>query len=325
MRLATFNIENLDMGPDVAVPFETRAAALRPALERLGADILCLQEVNGQHVAGAPERRLVALERLLEGTRYQGFVRSATTGPSGQGVNSVHNLVTLSRFPIAEHREVRHERVAPLIHSFITGTARTAGPQPVSFDRPLLVAAIELPGGQCLHVVNLHLRAPRASPVAGEKLDAATWRTTAGWAEGYFLSSLKRTAQALELRLVVDGLLDRDPDGLIAVAGDFNAEDHETPLRLVAADEDDTGNSGLAARALVVLDRAIPPERRCSVLHRGRPQMLDHILASRCLAGRLRSVEVHNEGLRDEALAAAEPVGVAGSLHAPVVAEIDLE
>ena len=63
MRLATFNLESLDLPPKAAVPIETRAAVLRPALERLEADILCLQEVNAQHVAGVKERRLVALDR----------------------------------------------------------------------------------------------------------------------------------------------------------------------------------------------------------------------------------------------------------------------
>jgi len=36
---------------------------------RLKADILCLQEVNGQETAGGP-RRLMALGRLIEGTLY---------------------------------------------------------------------------------------------------------------------------------------------------------------------------------------------------------------------------------------------------------------
>jgi endonuclease/exonuclease/phosphatase family metal-dependent hydrolase len=316
LRLATFNIESLDFGPDMEVPFERRIATLRPILERLAADVLCLQEVNGQHVPGAPERRLVALDRLLGGTRYAAYRRAATTGPSGHGVNSVHNLVTLSRFPIRQHREVRHELMAPPVHGFLSG-AETC-PRPIGFDRPLLVADIEMPGGKPLHVVNLHLRAPRASPIAGEKLDGAAWRTTAGWAEGFYLSSLKRTAQALELRLVLDALLARDPDALIAVAGDFNAEERETPVRLPVAAVDDTGNAALAAQSLAVLDRAIPPGRRWSVLHRGCPQMLDHILASCALARRVQGIEVHNEALADEV--AAGPIGIAGSSHAPLVA-----
>jgi exonuclease III len=92
MRLATFNIESLDLAPGL----DARFAALRPMLERMAADILCLQEVNGQHVAGAPERRLVALEKLIDGTRYATYERAATSGPSGRGVASVHNLVTFA-------------------------------------------------------------------------------------------------------------------------------------------------------------------------------------------------------------------------------------
>jgi endonuclease/exonuclease/phosphatase family metal-dependent hydrolase len=318
MRLATFNIESLDLAPETEVPFDARAAVLRPALERIAADVLCLQEVNGQHVAGAPERRLVALDMLLQGTRYEAYHRAATSGPTGHGVASVHNLVTLSRYPIHRQREVRHQHVQPLLHRYVTGSSAGREPQPIGFDRPLLPTEVELPGGVGLDVINLHLRAPRASAIPGEKLSSSQWRTTGGWAEGYFLSSLKRTAQALELRLLVDGILARDPERLIAVAGDFNAEDHETPVRLAVAAEEQTGNAALAARSLIVLDRAIPADRRWSVLHRGRPEMLDHILASQSLAGRLQGIEAHNEGLGDEALGAA---AIAGSSHAPLVAE----
>jgi hypothetical protein len=43
VRIATFNMESLDIGPDEKVPFEARIAALRPILDRLAADIVCLQ------------------------------------------------------------------------------------------------------------------------------------------------------------------------------------------------------------------------------------------------------------------------------------------
>jgi exonuclease III len=52
MRMATFNIENLDL------PVEARLPVLRPALERLEADIVCLQEVNGQRGPGERARSL---------------------------------------------------------------------------------------------------------------------------------------------------------------------------------------------------------------------------------------------------------------------------
>ena len=66
MRLATFNLESLDLPPKAKVPIEVRAEVLRPALSRLDADVLCLQEVNGQHVPDRPERILLALDQLLE-------------------------------------------------------------------------------------------------------------------------------------------------------------------------------------------------------------------------------------------------------------------
>jgi endonuclease/exonuclease/phosphatase family metal-dependent hydrolase len=322
MRLATFNIESLDLPPKAEVPFEARAAALRPILERIAADILCLQEVNGQHVTGSPERRLVALDMLLQGTCYAAYQRAATSGPTGRGVASVHNLVTLSRYPVRRVREVRHEHVQPLLHRYVTGGSTGSEPQPIAFDRPLLLTEVEMPGGRVLDVINLHLRAPRASAIPGEKLNSSQWRTTSGWAEGYFLSSLKRTAQALELRLLVDGILARDPERLIAVVGDFNAEDHETPVRLAVAGDEHTGNPSLAARSLLVLDRAIPTDRRWSVLHRGRLEMLDHVLASQSLASRLRAIEARNEGLGDEALGAS---ALAGSSHAPLVVDFALD
>ncbi|MBS0243962.1 MAG: endonuclease/exonuclease/phosphatase family protein, partial [Proteobacteria bacterium] len=78
-RVATFNVENLD------VPVAPRVAVLRPALERLAADVLCLQEVNGQHVPGKRDRVLAALDELLQGTRYQGYQRASTHLPGRQG------------------------------------------------------------------------------------------------------------------------------------------------------------------------------------------------------------------------------------------------
>lgn len=325
MRIATFNLESLDLPPRAATPIEVRADALRPALERLRADILCLQEINGQHIPGKKKRELVALDRVLEGTRYAGYHRIATSGIGTKAsVADVHNLVTLSRYPFRAHREILHALVDPLRRRAITSVPRDAEAVAVRFDRPLLQADIDLPGGQRLTVINLHLRAPLASNVAGQKLEPFVWKTVGGWAEGYFLSAMRRAGQALELRLALEQAFDAEPHALIAVAGDFNAEDHEVPLKIVAAAEEDTGNAELSSRALVMLDRAIPADRRWSVLHHGRPQMLDHILASRALNALFTSIEAHNEMLSDELVAYARHSRSSGSYHAGIVAEFAL-
>lgn len=323
MRLATFNLESLDIPPKAPRPLAERAAVLRPALTRLRADILCLQEVNGQHVPGQTARTLAALDTLLSETPYANYHQAATTAPDGHGVADVHNLVTLSRFPIVAAREIRHQFMPPAHLTLATAEPPSPSPSAVTFDRPLLLTEINA-AGTPISVVNLHLRAPLAALVPGQKLAPFVWKSIGGWAEGYYLSGLKRTGQALELRLLTDRLLGEAPDRLLAIAGDFNAEDHETPLRLAIGAEEDTGNGALAPQALALLDRAIPADRRWTVLHHGRPQMLDHILASRALLGHFKAIEVHNETLGDELVGYAKVDRPPGSYHAAIVAEFDL-
>lgn len=320
MRIATFNLESLDVPPRAAVALDDRIAVLRPQLERLGADILCLQEVNGQHRPGAPERTLDALDRLVTGTPYAGFFRAATMRPGG-GVADVHNLVTLSRWPLRDVRQLQNDLVPALDYRLLTAEPPVEEGISLRFDRPILIADVDLAPGPVVTVVNVHLRAPLAAPIPGQKEAPFVWKSVAGWAEGYALSAWRRTAQALEVRLAIDRILDEDPGRALVVTGDFNAEDHETPLKILVGADEDTGNGRLAPRSLVVLDRAVSADRRFSTLHHGRPQMLDHILASRALMARFRSIEVHNEALGDEIVSYTRVEHATESCHAPVVAE----
>jgi endonuclease/exonuclease/phosphatase family metal-dependent hydrolase len=324
MRIATFNLESLDLPPRAEVALEERIELLRPQLERLEADILCLQEVNGQHRKGSPLRSLEALDVLLAGTRYGGYARAATTGPGGQGVADVHNLVTLSRWPIEAHREIRNQVIPPLGYRTLTALPSEEAERSIGFERPILICELSPSPALRLAVINIHLRAPLATPIPGQKEAPFVWKSVSGWAEGYFLSAWKRTAQALEARLTVDQLLDVEAARAIVVIGDFNAEDHETPLKILVGAEEDTGNGRLAARSLVVLDRSLPGDRRFSVIHHGRPQMLDHVLASRALLARFRTIEAHNETLGDELVGYGRTRHAGSSYHAPLVAEFEL-
>ena len=100
MRLATYNLESLDLPPKAKISLDERAEVLRPVLERLDADILC--PAGGQRAACRWEEGTGARSpRPVAGWyRYADYARAATTGPRG-GVLDVHNLVTLSRFPFA--------------------------------------------------------------------------------------------------------------------------------------------------------------------------------------------------------------------------------
>lgn len=325
MRIATFNLENLDDAADSGPALDERIRILRPQLERLDADVLCLQEVNAQRDGpkGTP-RTLRALDRLLSGTAYAAFERAFSQLADGRGPLDVQNLVILSRYPIAWSRQIWHTLVPPPGHAPVTAVPTGAGDAVVRWDRPALHAAVRLDDGRLLHVFNLHLRAPLAAFVPGQKEGPFVWKTVQGWAEGFFIAAMKRSGQALEVRLAIDGLFDEDGDAFIALCGDMNAELREMPLRILRGEEEDTANGALAGRVMIPLERAAPESRRYSVLHGGLPSMLDHVLVSRALLRYFRTVEIHNEALEDELVGYAAVRKSPESYHAPVVAEFDL-
>ena len=321
LRIATFNVENLGKLIVPGASLEERVRLLRPQLLRLRADVLCLQEVDSERPRGGGERRLAALDALLSDTPYHGFHLVSTVSRSKGSFRDKHNLVILSRFPVEGQRQILHDLVSPPLHRRIAaeGAAAPEG-TPVEWDRPILHAQLRLNGGPILHLVNVHLRAPRAAFIAGLK-DSQAWRSMSGWAEGFFMAAVKRAGQALEVRLLVDSLFDANADALIVVCGDFNADVHEVPVRTIRGDEEDAGNPHLAARTLVPVERSLADSRRFSVVHHGRPQMLDHVLVSRPLLAWYRGVEIHNEALGDELVTSHAVRGSPESFHAPVVAE----
>jgi endonuclease/exonuclease/phosphatase family metal-dependent hydrolase len=321
MRIATFNLESFGNARKGSAPFEERAAALRPQLERLKADVLCLQEVNAAKVAAT--RRPVDLERLLEDTSYARHALTTSPGPSGEGPADVHNLAVLSRLPIIEEFAIGHTLVEPLHFRRHSAEPPELKDTTLTWDRPLQHLVFALPSGRHFHICNVHLRSPLAMAIPGQKSGPFAWQTVSGWAEGFFAAAVKRAGQALELRLVVERILDAEPDALVAVCGDFNAEDRDTALRLACAGEDDTGSGHLAGRVLTPVERTLPADRRFTVLHHGRPAMLDHILASRALFAHLSGVEIHNEMLEDELIAYGRIDRPPESLHAPVLAIFD--
>ncbi len=108
LRIASFNLENLDDRPGEEPSLADRIAVMRPQLVRLRADVLCLQEVNGQEREGAP-RVLAALDALLADTDYAAFPRVSTLTQEGQPYDE-RNLVVLSRYPILASRQLKHDR-----------------------------------------------------------------------------------------------------------------------------------------------------------------------------------------------------------------------
>ncbi|MFE2266628.1 endonuclease/exonuclease/phosphatase family protein [Streptomyces griseosporeus] len=328
-RIATFNLENFDETPPGERPsLAERITLMRPQITRLRADIACFQEAHGQERPGQP-RALLALKELLTGTGLDGATL-VSTQPPDDAVFDLRNVVIASRLPVVKHQQLRNDLVAEPRYRRLTADPPDAEPVAISIERPVLHAQIDLDHaepGRLLHVIAVHLKSKLPTEIPGQVLDhrKGIWRTADGWAEGSFLSSMKRMSQALEVRRLVDGILAEDPDARIVVAGDFNAEPEEVPVLAICGNVEDTGNGDLAPRVLVPLEHTIPHEARYTLFHHGRGQMIDHMLVTRNLLAQYRGSEIHNELLHDDSLAFATDDKFPESDHAPVVATFDFD
>jgi endonuclease/exonuclease/phosphatase family metal-dependent hydrolase len=327
MRIATFNVENLDNQPDNKNPsIEVRAPILRSELERLDASIICLQEVHGQetpnHTSNNPDRILSALSFVIKGTKYEEYHQAITLTSDGVPYDQ-RNLVVLSKYPIKSINQYRNTHIDALQYKKVTAIPKEEKAKKITWERPILHAEIEIRDNKTIHIINLHLKSRLSSNISGQKIEYS-WKSAAGWAEGYFLSSIKRVGQALETRVLVDKLFDQDPKANIVVCGDFNAEPGEVPVEAIRGSIEDTNNPELQSRSLIPCSRAIPYSVRFSHLHHGEKNLLDHMLISQSLLASFKNAEIYNENLHDESLPFTFDTKYPESDHAAFVGEFSI-
>ena len=136
---------------------------------------------------------------------------------------------------------------------------------------------------------------------------------------------MKRVGQALEVRLLIDDIFNKEPDALIVVYGDFNAHSGEVPVETICGTVENTGNPDLVSRVILPCEYAIPKSLRYTHIHYGQKNLLDHMLVSRQMTKYFSGAQIQNESLHDETTAFAMDVKYPESDHAPFVAEFNLE
>jgi hypothetical protein len=271
---------------------EERIAVMRPQLLRLNADILCLQEVNRQKDKAVDY--LGGLDELLKGTKYSAYDRAFTKN-NATGANDEQKLLVLSRHKIEGCTEIKHDYVKAPLYGKMTSLPPEDAAKEITWERPVFYLKIELAAGRILHLVDLHLKSRIPTEIKGQKVGQYAWKTAGAWAEGFFLSSMKRVGQALEVRVT-------------AIRG---------PV-------EETANPALVGRIMVPCELSVPEPSRFSILHLGKGSMFDQILVSRSLLAYYRGAEIHNEALHDESGAFRTNKQFPESDHAPVVAEFEL-
>jgi endonuclease/exonuclease/phosphatase family metal-dependent hydrolase len=323
LRVATFNLENLDSGPNLEPSLDTRIEVLRPQLERLRADILCLQEIHSQKDPSG-KRNLSALQKLIQNTLYADYELIFTKKPEEEEPYSQRNLVVLSRFPVLGVWQYIHDLTPAPEYRPVTAQPPIAEAKKITWERPIQHVTVKLPDESNLDVINLHLKSKNPTSIPGQQENFYTWKSASGWAEGFFLSSVRRVGQALETRVLVDTLFDQDPGARIIVAGDYNADSDEVPVEAILGRPENTGNGELSYRELIPCEKTIPETARYTLYHHGRKNMLDHLVMSKSLLPFYRGSEIHNENLPDESIAFATDTKFPQSDHAPVVADFQV-
>ena len=322
LRIATFNLENLDVGGGNAPSIAQRIAIMRPQLRRISADILCLQEVNSQKDS-AGNRELKALDDLLSGTDYAAFHRE-TNLTEHNILYSERNLITLSRFPILETHIIRPSDGPRMSYQMSTADPPDTDADKIRWERPMLYTQIDIGNGKRLHLVNVHFKSKLATNIPGQKEDYA-WKSVSAWAEGSFISSMKRVGQALQTRMLIDKLFDDfGEDAPIAVVGDFNADIEEVSMKAIIGPVEETGNPAHGPRRMIPCENNIPDTSRYSLIHLGKGAMLDHVFASRGLVQYFAGAEIHNEALPDESGSFRTDAKFPESDHAPVIAQFNI-
>lgn len=317
MRIATFNMENLDEHEDPRNPvLDKRIKILRPQIQRLKADILCLQEIHGQERTGKP-RDVLALKKLFEETPYQNF-HLAITKTLEEQVFDVRNLVVASRYPIKRIQQFNSDKTGELMYRPVSAKPTEPEAKAVRWERPVLYCVLDTPEGD-LHLINLHLKSRIPSSIKGQKR-GFKFNSASGWAEGYFVSSMKRVGQALEVRILIDEIFDEDSEAKVVVCGDFNAEPGQVPVEAICGKIENTANPALHHRQLIPASNSLAEDKRYSHIHAGHKSLLDHLLFSTSLLPRYREAELHTELLHDESIAYATDTKYPESDHAPFVA-----
>ena len=324
MRIATFNIENLGQRSDDEE--RARFSVLAPKLRRTRADVFCFQEIHAQGDAGNRELRI--LQELLDEAGFGDYDVRTTTIASGEP-RALRNLVIASRFPVISSEQYNNDLIPSLQYRRVTAEPPDGEDDPliIRWERPILYSQIAVSPAFTLHVINIHFKSKIPTPIPGQtfrRFNRTSWQSIGSYAEGYYISSIKRVGQALETRALIDQIFAADPLANVIVCGDFNADPTEVPLHALLGNALDINNPALNDFLMFSIENTIPESSRFTLYHHGNANLLDHLIMSQNMIQYYDGAEIHNEDLADESIMGAYDDLFPGSDHSPFVARFEL-
>ncbi|MDP3277972.1 MAG: endonuclease/exonuclease/phosphatase family protein [Deltaproteobacteria bacterium] len=320
--IATYNVKDLfdETAPALREDrtlgryvYRAKLEAIAPMIRRVDADIIALQEVSSQRV-------LDDLAKMLSRDTGANYIATRVATADERGIA----CGLLSRFEVSSVCDHRPADLPPI--RFRSDEPRMSAEGSVYAHRGMLETRIALPDRSTLVLINVHFKSNLPIPMLNVEGQGVPFADHHAHGEGLARAMITRVSEALYVRKLIDALLAKDPWTQLAVVGDFNDNEHSVSVRALMGDpmlgSVQSGNDAFAGRSLFSCTRGIPHESRYSVVFRGEPSQIDHILVSRGLWARFGSAKFYNETLRED-LAAQGPGGV-GSLasdHAPLRAD----
>jgi endonuclease/exonuclease/phosphatase family metal-dependent hydrolase len=316
VKVGTWNLENLFRpgggagAPTTAAAYDAKVAALAAVVAHLGPDVLAVQEVGDpaalQDVVGA-----------VPGTWH-----TAVADPDDRGIR----VGLVSRLPLSDIEQVRD-----FPHGLAPVQVDDSGATMTGLGRPALRGVLTVDGRR-LDVVSVHMK----SKLLGYPDGRFSPRDEDERARYAVYALHRRAAEAAGVRVYANTLLPEggaDPaeEPAVVVTGDMNDVPEAATTQIVLGPPgSEIGTDGFGkpdagdGQRLWNLAALIPEDQRYSRVYRGRRELIDHILVSHALVGRVTSVSAgpgevpsvadNPNALRDEP----------GSDHRPVLADIDI-
>jgi endonuclease/exonuclease/phosphatase family metal-dependent hydrolase len=299
--IATFNVKDLlePKSDRARVILEAKLDEIAAHLRACDADVVGLQEVGPVELVRAVVARLPrsGYGEPVMGTRDARGIRCALLARVPVAFARVRTAETLS-FPV-----------------FREGDPEPFGTR-IPLRRGVVHVRIDVPRMGGVDVLVAHFKSAHAVPLRDESGSEIEPKTAGDRAEGMLRTLVWRGAEALYVRGLVDDVLAAEPDARVAVVGDLNDGPSSPVVRALR---------GEGQGQLFDCTEGIEPAARFSILYRGGPAQIDHVLVTANLHARLAEARFLNAELRDHGPfdPAVEGAFTVDSDHAPLVVRFE--
>jgi endonuclease/exonuclease/phosphatase family metal-dependent hydrolase len=325
-KVMTWNLENLfepgtDVGPDTQEQYEQKLNSLAVVILDLDPDVLAVQEVGS----------LVAFNDLvgLLQARYPHLRLSAHPDPRGIRVGFLSKLV------IEEMEEILVFPAAGLPK--VAGLDQQGNLIDVtSLGRGALRIQVSPNPGFPINFITAHLKSKLLTYPSATGRPRFSPRNENERARVAGIALLKRTAEAVALRVKANELLEDNVQKALIVLGDMNdVTDAATTQILQGPGGSEIGTRGFNRQdqgddtRLFNLAPLLPEEKRYSRIHNGTKELIDHIFVSQeLLPGQPRNVPVVDSRVDDNLPSIGDDPnarrGKPSSDHAPIIASFEI-